>query len=65
VDNAYRQRLAQLRELRTTYAEWHRSGMHALERGDLKALEAAVNAERDIIQRQSELLRDLIAQRAS
>lgn len=51
--------MAQLRELRDDYSEWHRAGMRALEKNDLQALEAAIKAERDIIDKQSALLRDL------
>lgn len=35
------------------------TGMRALEKNDLKALEAAIKAERDIIDKQSALLREL------
>jgi hypothetical protein len=58
-------RLAQIRALRTNYAEWHRAGVQALECGNLEALDAAIKAERDIILRQAEVMRDLMARQSS
>jgi hypothetical protein len=59
MDERQQQTLARLRELRAGYADWHRTGMDALERGDWQALDAAVRAESDIIQEQMRLLSEL------
>jgi hypothetical protein len=59
VDEGYRQRLARLRELRASYMASHRVGMSGLERGDLDALDAAIQSESEIIQEQAQILAEL------
>ena len=55
------QYFARLRELREAYMAPHRAGMEALERHDLVALEAAIEAEREVIEAQRVLIAELRA----
>ena len=52
------ERLERLRELKAQFDEVHRQGMDALRAGDYSALDAAIRAEKAILDEQSALLKE-------
>ncbi|HET9833416.1 MAG TPA: DUF5320 domain-containing protein [Vicinamibacterales bacterium] len=53
-----RERLERLRELKALFDAAHRKGMAVLRAGDYSALDAAIRAERAILEEQSALLKE-------
>lgn len=57
-------RLKRLRELKAQFDAVHQNGMNGLKAGDYAALDAAIRAEKAIIEEQSALLKEAEAESA-